>query len=132
MQPGYLFRLVCEVAAVCRTPPDQGARFQVHFEKLRNRVDGIGSLPFEAIVEPFVTDGRDGVRWLARDLAPPILKRAAAMFEEGKTVRAVATMLGVSKSEAGRLRQRVIDEGLFDKANGDGDLSNISESEVAA
>src|SRR5450759_5213984 len=98
--------------------PEQGARFQVHFEKLRNRVDGIGSSPFEAIVEPCVIDGHDGIRWSARDLIAPILKRAAAMFEEGHTVRQVAIMLGTSKSEAGRLRQRAMDEGLFDTGNG--------------
>ena len=40
-------------------------------------------------------------------------------------------MLGVSKSEVGRLRQRAIDEGLFDDANKDDDLCNINESEVA-
>jgi len=112
--------------------PEQGARFQVHFEKLRNRVDGIGSSPFEAIVEPFVADGHDGIRWSARDLIAPILKRAAVMFEDGHTVRQVATMLGVSKSEAGRLRQRAIDESLFDSANEDGDLTNINGSEVVA
>jgi putative DNA primase/helicase len=111
---------------------EHGARFEIHFEKLRNRVDGLGSSPFEAIVESFVIDGRDGIRWLARDLAPPILKQAATMFEEGHTVRQVAKMLGVSKSEAGRLRQRAMDEGLFDSTNGDGDLTNINGSEVAA
>jgi hypothetical protein len=41
-------------------------------------------------------------------------------------------MLGVSKSEAGRLRQRAIDESLFDSANEDGDLTNINGSEMAA
>jgi putative DNA primase/helicase len=112
--------------------PDQGARFQIHFEKLRNRVAGVDSLPFEAIVEAQVIDGRDGIKWVARDLAPPILKQAAAMFEDGRTVRQVATMLGVSKSEAGRLRQRIMDEGLFDIGKDDGDPIKINGSEVAA
>jgi putative DNA primase/helicase len=31
--------------------PEQGARFEIHFEKLRNRVEGDGSVPFEASVE---------------------------------------------------------------------------------
>ena len=111
---------------------EHGARFEIHFEKLRNRVDGIGSLPFEAVVEPFVADGRDGIRWSARDLIAPILKRAAAMFEEGQTVRQVATMLGVSKSEAGRLRQRAVEEGLVVPGDGPCGLTNINGSEVAA
>ena len=103
---------------------DQGARFQVHFEKLRNRVEGIGSLPFEATVEPTMINGHNGIKWLARDLAPPILNQAAVMFEAGKSVRQVATMLGISKSEVGRLRQRAIDEGLFITANNDGELGD--------
>jgi hypothetical protein len=32
--------------------PEQGARFEVHFEKLRNRVEGDGALPFEAKLAP--------------------------------------------------------------------------------
>jgi putative DNA primase/helicase len=32
--------------------PDQGARFEVHFEKLRNRVDGNAAVPFEARDRP--------------------------------------------------------------------------------
>src|SRR5215468_5734601 len=31
--------------------PEQGARFEVHFEKLRNRVDGNGAVAFEARIE---------------------------------------------------------------------------------
>jgi transposase len=69
---------------------------------------------------------------LARDLAPPILKQAAVQFQQGKSVRAVATILGISKSESGRLRQRAMDEGLFDSAKGDGYLTKINESEGAA
>jgi len=30
--------------------PEHGARFEIHFEKLRNRVEGDGSIPFEARV----------------------------------------------------------------------------------
>ena len=41
--------------------PEQGARFEIHFEKLRNRVDGAGAVPFEAGLEPFTGDGRDGI-----------------------------------------------------------------------
>ena len=31
--------------------PEQGARFEMHFEKLRNRVDGDAAVPFEAKIE---------------------------------------------------------------------------------
>jgi putative DNA primase/helicase len=48
--------------------PEQGARFEVHFEKLRNRVDGDGGVSFEAKLESFVAGDRDGVRWSAPDI----------------------------------------------------------------
>jgi putative DNA primase/helicase len=47
--------------------PEQGARFEIHFEKLRNRVDGVGAIPFEARVE---TVG-DAIRWSSSDQATP-------------------------------------------------------------
>jgi putative DNA primase/helicase len=31
--------------------PEQGARFEVHFEKLRNRVDSASAIPFEVSIE---------------------------------------------------------------------------------
>jgi putative DNA primase/helicase len=93
--------------------PEQGARFEIHFEKLRNRVEGAGALPFEARLESFVADGRDGTRWSSRDLVSPVLKRAAALFAEALTVREVAATLRISKSEAGRLRVRALNDGLL-------------------
>src|SRR5262245_53919073 len=100
-----------------RRPEDyslvQGARFEIHFEKLRNRVEGAGDVPFEASLGSFTADGRDGIRWCSRDLIPPMLKRAAALFADGLTVREVAATLGISKSEAGRLRMKAMDDGLL-------------------
>jgi putative DNA primase/helicase len=90
--------------------PEQGARFELHFEKLRNRVDGAGAIPFEASV---TADGPEGIRWSSRDLTPPILKRATELFADGLTVREVAAILRISKSEAGRLRIRAITDGLL-------------------
>jgi putative DNA primase/helicase len=99
--------------------PEQGARFEVHFEKLRNRVDGDGAIPFEASI---AADGQEGIRWSSRDLTPPILKRASELFSDGLTVREVAAILRVSKSEAGRLRLRALANGLLsseDELNGE-------------
>ena len=98
--------------------PEQGARFEVNFEKLRNRVDGDGAIAFEAKLESFGGDGSDSVRWSAHDQRPPTFKRAAELFQEGFTVREVAATLHISKSEAGRIRLRATDEGLL--ATGDG------------
>jgi putative DNA primase/helicase len=88
--------------------PEQGARFEVHFEKLRNRVDGGGAIPFEACVENVGT----GICWSLLDLKPPLLLQAAELFADGLTVREVAATLRISKSEAGRLRLRALADGL--------------------
>jgi putative DNA primase/helicase len=93
--------------------PAQGARFEVHIEKARTFV-GEGAAAFEAEVAPFEAEsGRTGIRWLARDLKPPVVHRAAELFAEGHTVRRVAALLGLSRSEAGRLRLQALALGLF-------------------
>jgi len=92
--------------------PGQGARFEVHFEKLRNRVGGDGALPFEAKLAATSTD-ETGVRWLHCDLRPPVQKQAAQLFKDGLSVREVAAMLRISKTETGRLRLRAVADGLL-------------------
>src|SRR6516165_4825115 len=89
--------------------PEQGARFEIHLEKLRNRIDGNAAIPFEARIET----ANEGIRWLSADLMPPRLKQAAILFSDGHTVRQVAALLGISSSEAGRLRLRAVDAGLL-------------------
>jgi putative DNA primase/helicase len=105
--------------------PDQGARFEVHFEKLRHRIGEFGQ-PFEASAEPVSSeDGRTGIVWAARELTPPLLSEAAALFGDGQTVREVAAVLGISKSEAGRLRQRAAEDGLLGRNGGTGEQTSI-------
>jgi putative DNA primase/helicase len=87
--------------------PDQGARFEIHFEKLRSRVEETGALPFEANLA-----GEHTIRWACSDLTPPLLRQAAQLFESGLTVREVATNLHISKSEAGRLRMQATEKGM--------------------
>jgi putative DNA primase/helicase len=93
--------------------PEQGARFEIHFEKLRNKVDSAGATPFEARIETFTADGQQRIRWSCSDIKPPMLMRAAELFGEGLTVREVAATLRISKSEAGRLRIRAAEDGLL-------------------
>ena len=83
---------------------EQGARFEIHFEKLRQQVGGAAA-PCEAVIELLASnDGRVGLKWISRDLASSTSERAAELFETGRSVRQVATLLSISKSEAGRLR----------------------------
>ena len=78
----------------------------MHIEKLRNRADGLAVVPFEAGLEPL---GKGAIRWSNRDLKPPLLVQATELFQAGMTVREVGAMLGISKSEAGRLRVRTME-----------------------
>jgi putative DNA primase/helicase len=91
--------------------PEQGARFEVHFEKLRNRVDGDGATSFEARLESHLAANGEQVRWSAHTLRPPLLQQAAGLFEDGMSVREVAAMLRISKTEAGRMRLRLVADG---------------------
>ena len=98
--------------------PEQGARVEVHFEKLRNRVDSVGAVPFEMNIETSTAGPQEGIRWCSRDLTPPMLKRATELFAEGLTVREVAATLRISKSEAGRLRLRALADGILSPEDG--------------
>jgi putative DNA primase/helicase len=96
--------------------PEHGARFEVHIEKARTLV-GDCAAPFEAKVEQFESEaGKAGIRWVAQDPHPPMLSRAAELFSAGRTVRQVASALGISRSEAGRLRLQAVAEGLLGEA----------------
>ena len=86
--------------------PEHGARFEIHFEKLRNRVEAEASVPFEAKLES--TAELTAVQWTSCEIKPPLLKRAVELFEAGLTVREVAANLRISKSEAGRLRLQAV------------------------
>jgi putative DNA primase/helicase len=118
------------VIALRRPPdysPEQGARFEVHFEKART-LAGEGALPFEAAVGTFDSEGGLlGVRWVARDLKPPVFQRAAELFARGMSVRQVRQALGISHGEAGRPRLRAAAEGLL----GPGRDDEAEEPEIA-
>src|SRR5690349_19812114 len=89
-------------------------RFEVHIEKARTLV-GEGAAPFEAAVEAFTTEtGQAAIRWTARDLKPSVYEQATTLFQEGRSVRQVKTLLNISRGEADRLRLRAAAEGLLD------------------
>ena len=107
--------------------PKEGARFEVHLEKARALV-GAGAMSFEAVVEPLASEsGKPGIRWVARDLKPPIFNQAVELFASGRTVRQVKEILGISHGEAGRLRLRAAAKGLLEPTGEDAE----EEAEIA-
>ncbi len=97
--------------------PEEGARFEVHFEKARGIV-GEAVKPFEAKMET-----RDNmVVWTMRNLEDVDLMRVTELVKEGLTVRDIATETGLSKSKVGRLKKRAEQEALASER-----LSHLSQ-----
>jgi putative DNA primase/helicase len=82
--------------------PSEGLRCEVHFEKTRSML-GSAAKPCEVRME----NGPDGrVVWTWRELEDAKAEQAAALFAAHMSVRDVAEELGISKSQAGRFRQK--------------------------
>ena len=77
--------------------PDQGTRFEVHYEKARG-FHGDDAKPFEAALT--------GAGWTMRDLADADLARVVALTADGLSAREIAKELDVSKSAVNRMQQR--------------------------
>lgn len=91
--------------------PEEGARFEIHFEKIRQRVEGFGG-PFEARAATVLgNDGKNRLTWSSAGIEPSPFAQAAELFANGLTVRQVADQLKLSKSKAGRLRQKAKADG---------------------
>lgn len=88
--------------------PDQGARFEVHFEKARG-LAGPDAAPFEAVCD--VRDGR--AAWSTRSISDAELRRVADLKGEGMSVRDIAEETGLSKSKVDRLVKRAKAEGIL-------------------
>ena len=76
---------------------DQGARFEVHFEKNR-AFHGEDAKPFEAAL--------GGGGWTMRDLADADLARVMVLTGEGMSVRQIAEETRIPKSRVSRLQQK--------------------------
>jgi hypothetical protein len=82
--------------------PAEGLRCEVHYEKCRGFY-GEDAKPFEVKMEQ--GQGGEAV-WTKRDLENVLEAAAAALFEDGASVRDVAQDLGISTAMAGRIRTR--------------------------
>ena len=90
--------------------PDQGARFEVHFEKARG-FHGDAALPFEARYEE-----RDGAAlWTRAEILDVELDRVIEVLGDGMSIRAAADHLGMHRSRVERLKKKAVEQG---KLNG--------------
>jgi putative DNA primase/helicase len=86
--------------------PEQGARFEVHFEKSRGFY-GNDAQPFEARYE--VRD-RAAV-WTRTEIPDADRARVVAAIKDGMSIREAADHLGIHKSKVERLRRKAMEAG---------------------
>jgi hypothetical protein len=97
---------VLDLVMALRRPADyqaqEGARFELHFEKTRG-LFGEAVEPIEARLE---TDNVGVARWSWRSVHVGDLERVAALLKAGLNPNQIAQELGISKSRSYRLRDR--------------------------
>jgi hypothetical protein len=86
--------------------PEQGARFEVHFEKARGFY-GDEAQPFEAKYEV-----RDGAAvWTRTEISDATRARVTAALNDGMSIREVADELGFHRSKVERIKRKAKEAG---------------------
>jgi hypothetical protein len=89
--------------------PDQGAKFEVHFEKGRE-LHGADAEPFEAAL---VTDQHGTQTWTKSTLEDSTFDRVVALANEGLTQARIAGELDIHKSNVSRHMKKARELGLI-------------------
>jgi putative DNA primase/helicase len=104
---------VLDVVMAMRRPgdyePQDGARFEIHFEKARGLV-GDAAEPIEARM---AMDSIGVMRWDWRPAHLGQLDRVVALLQDGLNPKQVAKELGCSTAKSYRLRKRAVEMGLL-------------------
>jgi len=88
--------------------PDEGARFEVHFEKARN-IHGDDVKPFEATLS---TIGGKQV-WLLKDIEDSLTTKVADLLNQGVAQHEIADILSISKGYVSKLNYKAKTQGLL-------------------
>lgn len=88
---------------------DQGARFELHFEKSRGFF-GEDARCFEARYE----ERDNAALWTRTEIADAELTRVADALRDGLSIREAASELGMSKSKVERSKRKAIEKGMLD------------------
>ncbi|HUS97964.1 MAG TPA: AAA family ATPase [Hyphomicrobiaceae bacterium] len=91
---------------------DEGARFEVHYEKARG-FTGEDAKPFEAMLET-----RDGAAvWSVKSLEESRVEKVAALLNDGHSQQEIADLLDIDKSNVSRHAKRARELGLVQNSN---------------
>ena len=88
--------------------PEQGARFEVHYEKNRN-FHGETARPFEARYEV----RNNAAVWTRTEIMDAERARVVAALQDGMSIREAADALGIHRSKVERLRRKAMEAGEF-------------------
>jgi len=89
--------------------PDEGARFEVHFEKARG-IYGENVKPFEA---KLITGIEGKQEWGMKDLEESLTERVADLLNQGVPQQEIAEMIGVAKGTVSKHKRKAQDAGLL-------------------
>jgi putative DNA primase/helicase len=83
--------------------PEQGARFEVRFEKARGILgDDVKSFECHLVQEG------DALAWKTRDIVDAKLDQLESLLDEGLSIRECAAEMGISKSAVQRLKAKLV------------------------
>ncbi|GAB6193133.1 AAA family ATPase [Desulfocastanea catecholica] len=88
--------------------PDQGAVFEIHFEKAR----GIYGDDVKSLEATLTTDEHGKMTWLTRTVEAGTFDRVVALLNEGMKQNEIAIELGLHKSNVSRHAKKAKNEGL--------------------
>ncbi|HQT63435.1 MAG: hypothetical protein B7Z75_10830 [Acidocella sp. 20-57-95] len=112
---------VLDTVIALRAPQDHeaenGARFEVHFEKNRGFY-GDDAKPFEASLTP--------TGWTVRDIADADMAKVIKLTLEGLTVREIEDETGIKKSRVSRIQNKAREAGLLPNGNVNSDAKLIN------
>ncbi len=89
--------------------PHDGARFEIHFDKVR----GLHGAAVEPVEARLTADTAGRARWEWRPAHEGEFERALRLLRAGFNAAQVARELGISRSWSYRLRDKAIDKGLL-------------------
>lgn len=89
--------------------PEQGARFEVHFEKAR-AIYGDDVKPFEAML---AIDPAGVQEWTMKDLEDSLTERVASLLNDGVPQHEIADLLGIAKGTVSKHKKKAQDQRLL-------------------